>query len=215
MEKRQSSRASILEEIFTEDKPIQSNPGLPDPDRVSYYCLERERVLYLQGEIDDKSLSVQRMILRWNLEDRGVPVEARKPIKLVIYSEGGDADVMWSLVDTIEASETPVHTINVGMAASAAGIIFLAGHKRLMTRRARMLIHEGSTWMHGDAQKVMDATDNYRIMIKVMKEFILARTRISTAALSKQKGHDWVLNAEYCLAHGACEQIVEHLSDAL
>ncbi len=209
------NRSDPLREIFGEDKQKGIDKGLPDPDLVSRYHLASDRVVYLEGEVDEDSLSVQRMILRWNLEDRGVPADERKPIRLLIFSEGGDADIMWSLVDTIEASETPVYTVNMGMAASAAGIIYLAGHKRLMMRRARMLIHEGSTWMHGDAVKVMDASDNYRIMIRLMKEYILGRTKIGAATLGKQKGHDWVLNAEYCLKHGACEQIVERLSDAL
>lgn len=209
------NRSDPLCEIFGEDVQQDSNKGLLDPDLVTRYQPAGDRVVYLEGEIDEDSLSVQRMILRWNLEDRGVPAEDRKPIRLLIFSEGGDANVMWSLVDTIEASETPVHTVNMGMAASVAGIIYLAGHKRLMTRRARMLIHEGSTWMHGDAVKVMDTSDNYRIMIRLMKEYILSRTKIGAAMLGKQKGHDWILNTEYCVKHGACEQIVERLSDAL
>ncbi len=204
-----------LTEIFGEEEKSAVDKGLPDPDLVSKYRLARDRVIYLEGEIDDKSLSVQRMIVGWNLDDRGVPKEDRRPITILIFSEGGDADVMWSIVDCIEASETPVCTVNLGMAASAAGIIYLAGHKRLMTRRSRMLIHEGSAWMHGDALKVMDASENYKIMIQLMKDYILSRTKITASTLNKQKGHDWVLNAKYCLEHGACEGIVERIEDVM
>ena len=189
---------------------------VPDPDLISYYVLEKDRKLYIQGEIDeDSALSVQRMILRWNMEDRDRPPEERKPIKLFIFSPGGDIDCMWSLVDTVEASETPVWTVNVGKASSAAGLIFLAGHKRLMMKRSSLLIHEGHARMAGDAIKLMDASANYKNTIRQMKEYILQRTRISPAILGRQHAHDWVLDAAYCLEHGACEGIVEKLGEVL
>lgn len=189
--------------------------GLPVPDLVSYYALENDRKLYLDGEVDNGVLSIQRMILRWNMEDAGKPVEERKPIILYIFSPGGDVDAMWSLVDTMAASRTPVWTVNMGVAASAAGIIFLAGHRRLMLRRSRVVIHEGSARMAGDAVKVMDASESYKRLMKQMRDYILERTQIPAAALTRQKCHDWELDAEYCLSHGVCEAVVDSLDQVL
>ncbi len=193
----------------------QMDLGLPIPDLVSYYVLENDRKLYLEREVDGNTMNIQRMILRWNMEDAGLPVEERKPIRLYIFSPGGDVDVMWSLIDAMEASETPIYTINMGVAASAAGLIFLAGQKRYMLSRSRVVIHEGSARMSGDAVKVMDAGESYKRMLKQMKEYILKRTKISAAVLNKQKCHDWELNARYCLEHGVCDAVVEKLGDIL
>lgn len=193
----------------------QMDPGLPIPDLVSYYILENDRKLYLDNEVDNNVLNIQRMILRWNMEDAEKPAEERKPIILYIFSPGGDVDMMWSLIDTIEASETPVNTVNMGVAASAAGLIFLAGHKRYMLSRSRVVIHEGSARMAGDAVKVMDAGESYKKMLKQMKEYILKRTHINASVLNKQKCHDWELDAKYCLEHGVCEEIVEKLRDII
>lgn len=193
----------------------QMDPGLPVPDLVSYYVLENDRKLYLDSEVDNNALILQRMILRWNMEDAGKPQEERKPITLYIFSPGGDVDMMWSLIDTIEASETPVNTVNMGVAASAAGLIFLSGCKRFMLSRSRVIIHEGSARMAGDAVKVMDAGESYKKMLKQMKDYILKRTRISAAVLSKQKCHDWELDAEYCLEHGVCDCVVDKLSEII
>lgn len=193
----------------------QMDPGLPVPDLVSYYVLENDRKLYLDTEVDNNVLNIQRMILRWNMEDADKPVEERKPIRLYIFSPGGDVDMMWSLIDTIEASETPVHTVNMGVAASAAGLIFLSGHKRFMLRRSRVVIHEGSARMSGDAVKVMDAGESYKKMLKQMKDYILSRTKITAAALNKQKCHDWELDADYCLEHGVCEAVVGSLKEVI
>ncbi|MCQ2454212.1 MAG: ATP-dependent Clp protease proteolytic subunit [Clostridia bacterium] len=193
----------------------QMDPGLPVPDLVSYYVLENDRKLYLDSEVDNNALILQRMILRWNMEDAGKPQEERKPITLYIFSPGGDVDMMWSLIDTIEASETPVNTVNMGVAASAAGLIFLSGRKRFMLSRSRVIIHEGSARMAGDAVKVMDAGESYKKMLKQMKDYILKRTRISAAVLGKQKCHDWELDAEYCLEHGVCDCVVDKLSEII
>jgi len=193
----------------------QMDFGLPIPDLVSYYVLENDRKLYLDSDIDNNVLSLQRMIVRWNMEDAGKPVEERKPINLYIFSPGGDVDMMWSLIDAIEISETPVNTINMGVAASAAGLIFLAGHKRYMLSRSRIVIHEGSARMAGDAVKVMDAGESYKKMLKQMKDYILKRTRLNAAVLNKQKCHDWELDAKYCLEHGVCDAIVERMSEIL
>ena len=141
--------------------------------------------------MDSNLLNLQRMILRWNMEDAGRPVEQRKPIHLYIMSYGGDVDYMWSLIDTIEASVTPVITVDMGVAASAAGLIFMAGHRRLMTRRAKVVIHEGSAKLAGDAVKVMDASESYKRVVKQMKDYILSRTGIASSALNRQKCHDW------------------------
>ena len=122
---------------------------------------------------------------------------------------------MWSIVDTIEASETPVYTIDAGVAASAAGLIFLAGHKRYMLNRSKVVIHEGSAHMAGDAVKVMDAGESYKKMLRQMKDYILSRTQINASVLNKQKCHDWELDARYCLDHGVCDAIIGKLSEIL
>jgi len=213
MNEKRPEQPRIPEAVRTIIKQV--DPGLPVPDLVSYYVLENDRKLYLEGEVDSDVLNLQRMILRWNMEDIGIPREERKPIRIYIFSPGGNVDMMWSLIDTIQLSETPVHTINMGVAASAAGIIFLAGHKRIMTKRSRLIIHEGSARMQGDAVKVMDASESYKKLMKQMQDFILSVTKISASTLGRQKCHDWEIDAAYCLEHGACETIAENISDII
>ena len=190
-------------------------PGLPIPDLVSYYVLEKDRKVFLENDVDSSVMNIERLILRWNMEDAGKPADERRPILLYISSPGGDVDMMWSLIDMIEASETPVYTVNMALAASAAGLIFLAGRKRFMLKRSRVVIHEGSARMSGDAVKVMDAGDTYRRMLKRMKDYILERTAIGSQLLNRQKCHDWDLDSAFCLKYGACDRVVEKLNEIL
>lgn len=189
--------------------------ALPDPDEISYYKLEKERKLYLDFDICEDISTIHRMILRWNMEDKDVPVEQRKPIWLYIHSPGGDLGYMWMLVDAILLSATPVYTVDLGMAASAASLIFIAGHKRFMTPNAKVLIHEGAASFAGDAGKVMDATESYKKDLKAMKDFILNHTKIPKPQLMKKRSNDWELDADYCLANGVCDVVIKSLSEVL
>lgn len=188
---------------------------LPDPDEISYYILEKERKIYLDYGITEFVMTMHRMIMRWNIEDRGIDPKDRKPITIYIMSYGGDIDYMWMLVDTISLSETPIITVNMGVAASAASLIYIAGHRRYMLPNAKIVIHEGSAQMSGDAVKVMDAADSYQKELRKMKDYILSRTNIPKTTLHRKKNNDWTCDAAYCLEHGVCHAIVEKLSDII
>lgn len=188
---------------------------LPSSDSVSLWALEKKRKIYIDRDIAEDLIEIQRLILRWNMEDKGKEVSEREPIWVYVMSYGGDMDYMWMLLDTISVSKTPVYTVNLGVAASAASLIFLSGQKRFMMPRARLVIHEGSAQMAGDAVKVMDQTESYKKMLKQMKDYILSRTQIPRQQLMKKRNNDWELDASYCLEHGACDYIVDAMDEIM
>ena len=188
---------------------------LAQPDEISYYELEKERKLFQDYDINADVMAMVRMIFRWNMEDKGVPRESRKPIWIYIESPGGNLTFMWTLIDSIMLSETPVYTVNVGYCASAAALIFMAGEKRLMMPRAKVLIHEGSASFGGDAGKVLDASDSYKKDLKAMKDFILERTSIPKTQLAKKRSNDWELDSAYCLENNVCTAVINSLKEIL
>ena len=188
---------------------------LPDSDEVSNWALEKDRRVYIDDDISSNMTAIHKLILRWNMEDRDIDPKTRRPIWLYIMSYGGDLDYMWEIIDAIQASRTPVFTVNIGVAASAASLIFLAGHRRFMMPTSRIIVHEGSAQLAGDAVKVMDQSDSYKKQLKQMKDFILERTEIPKQQLMKKRNNDWELPATYCLEHKACEQIVSSLDELI
>ena len=188
---------------------------VPDSDDVSRLDLEGQRKIWLDDDIGYNVIEIQRLIMRWNIADKGVAPEMRKPIWLYIMSYGGDLDYMWSLIDTIEMSRTPVYTVNVGVAASAASLIFLAGHKRFMLPKSNLIIHEGSAQLAGDAIKVMDQSESYKQQLKQMKDYILERTEIPRNQLMRKRSNDWFVDAKYCLENKACDAIVTTLDEII
>ena len=188
---------------------------LPLPDEISYYELEKERRYFLDYPVDDSCMELERMIIRWNMEDRAKSPEDRKPIWIYILSIGGYAHYMWSLIDTILLSETPVYTVNLGLAASAAGLIFMAGKKRFMLPRAKVMIHEGSASFEGDAGKVLDFSDAYKKDLKLTREYILEHTGIPKSQLAKKRSNDWELDSQTCLDYHVCDTVIHSLNEVI
>lgn len=62
------------------------NRQLADPTAIATHMELLDRKLWL-GEIDESVLdTISRWLLIWNAEDKGKPIEERKPIKIFIYS---------------------------------------------------------------------------------------------------------------------------------
>ena len=196
---------------------IKGMAGSPVPtsEEVSAWMLENERKIYLDFDVGGDLVGLQQLILRWNMEDRGKPAAERRPIWIYIMSYGGDMEYMWMFIDAILCSVTPVYTVNLGISGSAAAIIFIAGHKRFMMPLSKIVIHEGSAQLSGDAVKVMDQSEAYKKQLKQMKEFIITRTRIPRTQLMKKRNNDWELDSAYCLENGVCDVVVENIEEVI
>lgn len=203
--------------IELKDLGISDPPVLPSPELVNYYkCLE-DRVIWIDDEIGLLTLEVTKNILRWNAEDsdKNISVEQRKPIKLLIFSPGGDLDACNNLIDVIELSKTPVWGINVGMAMSAAFHILLSCHRRMCTKNSTALIHKGSASMQGNAGDLINGVENYKAQLKRLKEDILSKTTISPQLYSKKAKEDWYVSAQEQVKYGIVEKIVDDINELI
>ena len=64
------------------------------------------------------------------------------PIKLFVCIDGGEVGAAMVIIDISRTSKVPIWTIVEGEAMSAATLISISGHKRLMSQNAHMLIHQ-------------------------------------------------------------------------
>ena len=189
------------------------NLALPDPALVTYYKNLDNRTLWIDSEIDDVTLELEKFIMAWNREDLGKSVEERVPITLLFLSPGGDLEINNSLVDAITLSETPVIGVNCGMAASAACFIYLACHKRYTFPNATFLIHQGAGSFSGNYEDVVAAILNYQRQIDHLGKYILSRTNISQEEFDENFSSDWYINAEEAVERGLCSKIIKSLDE--
>ena len=199
-----------LPEEITE---LMSKGGLPSPEMMNFYVDEKERIFFIDFEIDQSLIEIERKILQYNRIDKGIPVEERKPIKLFIYSYGGELDAMFSFIDVVELSKTPVWTINVGISMSAALVMLLSGQKRFTLPHAMTLIHSGSGGTQGTFEQSKEAMANYEKQVRKMREYIMAHTNIDKKTMTKNQAKDWYLDADEQVKYGIVDKIADNIDE--
>lgn len=175
---------------------------LPDIDQYNYWTFFNNRILTLDGEITDWDYSIVKSIIQINMADSGIDVDKRKPIILLINSNGGLLDITNSILDTIEISKTPVWTVNMGNALSGGCMIFLAGERRFTTSNSWAMAHAGSGGIQGNYSETKEAQKVWDAQVKRMGEYIMGRTGMDTKTYNKYKNKDWYLNADQQLDFG-------------
>ncbi|MEG0577783.1 MAG: ATP-dependent Clp protease proteolytic subunit [Bacilli bacterium] len=187
------------------------NMKLPSPELKQYYEDLENRTIYVDFDIDVDLLTVTKYILQWNREDRNIDVKDRKPILLLVFSYGGELDSMLSFIDIIHLSKTPIYTYDMGICASAAALIFMCGHKRFILPKAQIMIHGGSAGLQGTSTQVLDAAENYKKMLDIMKDIIFSHSKIDTKLFNKKSKNEWYISAEESITLGLSDVIVDDI----
>lgn len=188
---------------------------LPDPDTLRYYRMLNRREILWNDDIQDYTLSIALAIREWNLEDKGKAPDERKPIKIMINSDGGSVNAVMHIVDMIKLSKTPVITIGLGKVYSAGGLLLMAGHRRYVFENTSCLIHDGSSGAIGDTGKLMDNLKFTEKQEARIREYILANTRISAKEYDKNYRRDWFLFSDEIIKYGIADAIVTDLDEIL
>ena len=187
------------------------NLQLPAPELLTFYQDEKNRTLWIEGEICDSLWEYTKLILKYNREDLGKSIEERKPIKIFINSPGGNLDETLAFAGMIGISKTPVWTINTGWCYSAAGLILMSGHKRFAMPNSQALIHSGSGGTMGTYEQNVEQMKNYKALVDKMKTFILSKTKIDAKLFKKNSTKDWYISTEEMLEFGIVDTIVEDM----
>ena len=188
---------------------------LPDPTLLEYYRLLKNREIVWNTEIDDSMIDIPLYIMKWNREDAGTSIEERKPIKIWINSNGGDADITAFTANVITLSHTPVITIGMGKVYSSGCLLLMAGHKRLVFESTSALIHDGSTGAIGDMGKVIDNIDFAKRQEEHLRAFILSHTKIPCELLDKNFRRDWFLLSDEIIEYGIADSIITDICEVL
>lgn len=122
----------------------------------------------------------------------------KKRIQVWINSPGGVVLDGYNIFNAILKSNTPVDTYNVGIAASIAGVIFMAGRKRIMADYSSLMIHPPHG---GDDRKQMDAIGGS------LTTMLAAKSNCSEVDVKYLMDRTTWLNAAECFAKGFCTDI--------
>ena len=174
------------------------------------------RILYLSGNVEDNTISdVCKQILTINAFDNTMTFKYRQyelqPIQLHIQSFGGSIYDMWSLIDIIESSDTPVITYCSGYCMSAASLIFLAGHYRYMYKHSSVMFHQMSVGNFGKINDLNLDQKHFNDMHKDIVKYIKKHTKLGKKFFKKfdLNKEDVYLSAKDCIKFGVCDKIAD------
>lgn len=190
-----------------------ANLQLPDPTLRNLYRDEQDRIFWLNDSVEDCAQDLIEMILRCNREDKDKPVEERRPIRIFIDSCGGDMTFMWSIINMIEISKTPVYTINYCMAFSAAAEILASGHVRYGLKGSHVMVHSGSCAYSGQADQVESTKKYFDKLSKRTVEHLMEKTKIDPKVFKRKAVVDWFLDEEEALNNGIIDKVVEDFDE--
>lgn len=186
---------------------------LPEPNLLDYYNRLLRRHIFLNEDVDDECAEYAYRIIQWNREDKDIPIERRKKIKIFLHSDGGDVSAMNALISAIRLSKTPIITIGMGKIYSAAAMIFLASDIRLLMPTSRMMVHKGSSGIISDVNKIIDYSKFLEKDNELTKQYILERTNITEDKYREIEDKDYYLFPQECVELGIATDIVNDIEE--
>lgn len=169
----------------------------------------KNRELECIGEIDEEL--VNSLIREIRFLERENP---NGEIKVFINSPGGLVSEGLALYDVMKAVTCPITTVCMGLAASMAAILFVAGDKREMLEHSRIMIHDpliGGQGLTGSANK-LDAQIKDLMNTRRITAGILAKhTNHTTEEILEKTASDSYFYAKEAIAFGLADRIVTSL----
>ena len=171
-----------------------------------YSRLLKERIVFLNGPVDDISANVIIAQLLY-LESENTS----KPINLYINSPGGLISAGMGIFDTMQYIKPSVHTMCCGQAASMGSFLLAAGEKgnRFALPHSRIMIHQPSGGASGDATNI---EIHAREIIRLREELNLLLSELTGQSLdtiNNDTDRDNFMTAKEAMAYGLIDQIVD------
>jgi ATP-dependent protease ClpP protease subunit len=202
--KFRSNEADQSDDDATQRFVIERSPNeiVPQGNKIYFYSdVNRESVLGLNRQIDELTKQMKIVQLTYNL-----PNPPR--LEIHICSDGGDIFAGMAAVDKIINNSIPVDTYCEGIVASAATFISAVGHKRYINKSSCMLIHQVSSGLWGNYMQFKDEIKNLELLMVLIKDVYLKKTKFSDKELEELLSHDLCLNASKCLDYGLVDKIL-------
>lgn len=217
MKNEKTKNEGILDLVDLGAIEPEGNLQLPTPSLLQYYLDRKERVIWIDKDIDDDLFNEIRQIIQYNREDEknNVPVAERKVCRIMLQSYGRTLDSCFALLDVMKISKTPVYTYNLNACMSAAALIYLNGHKRYAMPKSTVLIHAGQGGSVGGYDAVVAQTENYKRLMEMLKENVLEHTKIEKAFLNKQMKKEWYIYIDDQIKYGITDEVITDMSQIL
>jgi ATP-dependent Clp protease protease subunit len=172
-----------------------------------YSRLLKERIIFVQGPIDDGMASlIMAQLLFLEKEDPD------KDIDMYINSPGGSVTAGLAIYDTMQTIKPDVATLCAGMAASMASILLTGGApgKRYALPYAKILIHQ--PWVQQVGGQATDIEIHARDLIatrRTLAGIYEQTTKKPIDDVLKDIERDFYMTAQEALDYGLVDSIIK------
>ena len=169
-----------------------------------YSRLLEDRIVFLNGEVDDNSANLivaQLLYLEGKNPD--------KDIYLYINSPGGSVTAGFAIYDTMKYIKCDVSTICVGMAASMGAFLLAGGTKgkRFALPNSEIMIHQPLGGAQGQASDVQILTMHLLKTKEKLNKILSENTGKSLKIIEKDTDRDNYMSAQEAKDYGIIDDI--------
>ena len=166
------------------------------------------REIWLTGEIDSQLAdAVISQILQLDAE---MP---QTEITIYIDSPGGSVNAGLAIYDIMQAVQSNIRTVCIGMAASMAAVLFASGDTREILKHGEVMVHDPlvNSGIAGSALAVQDTSDRLMQMRKTICGILAAHTGKSMRQIYKVTAKDTYFGAEAAVQFGLADRIIDRI----
>ena len=134
-----------------------------------------------------------------------------KELSVEINSPGGDVFAGLAIYNALRASGKEITVKVLGVAASAASLIAMAGDKIVMPKNTFLMIHNPWSMVAGNASELRDAADMLDKIGSSLKQTYASRTGLSDEEISTMLEAETWLTADEALAKGFATEVQDEV----
>jgi ATP-dependent Clp protease protease subunit len=173
-----------------------------------YSRLLKDRIIFLQGEVNDESSNLvvaQMLFLHFD--------QPKADIHLYINSPGGSVTAGLGIYDTMQYVTCDVSTYCIGQAASMGAVLLAAGTKgkRNALPHSRIMIHQPLGGTRGTTTEILiRLKENLRIK-KVLNEILNNHCGKTLEQIEKDTDRDNFMNAVEAKEYGLIDNVLQRM----
>lgn len=169
-----------------------------------YRKLLERRIIFINGEINDQMASEVVAKLLY------LDSQSNEDITIYINSPGGSVTSGLMIYDTIKYVKSDVSTIGIGLSASMASILLMAGTKgkRKILTHGRVMLHELSTATDGKISDILIFTNEIQKTHKTLSNIIVENSILSHSQVEEELKKDFWLDSNQALKLGIVDKII-------
>ena len=188
--------------------PLVVVDQMPGADRASdiYQRLLKERIIFLGSQVEDASANlICAQLLLLAAED------GERDISLYINSPGGSVTAGLAIYDTMQYVPCDVSTVCMGLAASMGQFLLCSGApgKRFALPHARILMHQPSGQMQGQAADIAIQAEQIIYLKRMMAERIAYHTGQPVERIEADSDRDRWFTAPEAKDYGFIDAVIE------